>query len=191
MNELATKWDKKFALQSCETTKACEVLAQNQHLLPANGAALDYACGLGANALLLAEHQLETHAWDISRVALNKLNRYAKFHALAITTEFRDVENMPPPTLSFDVIVVSNFLHRPSFSSLLESVRSNGLLFYQTFIEEKINDAGPSNPDFLLKRNEMLELCASLDILVYREEGTQGDINLGWRNQAMVVARKK
>jgi len=33
-------------------------------------------------------------------------------------------------------------------------------------------------------------MCQGMDILVYREEGQQGDVLLGWRNQAMVVARQ-
>ena len=40
----------------------CQVLADNVHLLPTTGIALDLACGLGANALLLAQHGLTTYA---------------------------------------------------------------------------------------------------------------------------------
>lgn len=190
MNELATKWDKKFAAQGCESTIACEVLVQNQHLLPANGKALDYACGLGANATLLTEHKLETQAWDISQVALEKLDDYATSRGLRISTQVRDVEVQPPAPHSFDVIVVANFLHRPSFPALVKAVRKNGLLFYQTFSVNKVDEIGPANPNFLLTSNELLQLCGGLEVLVYREEGVQGDISSGFRNQAMLVAKK-
>ena len=49
---------------------------------------------------------------------------------------------------------------------------------------------GPSNPKFLLDKNELLHLCKDLEILVYREEGTTGCIDQGWRNKAMIVAKK-
>ena len=62
LNELAAKWDKKFAEQNCNALNACDVLVQNRHLLPTSGVALDYASGLGANAVLLAESKLVTHA---------------------------------------------------------------------------------------------------------------------------------
>ena len=189
MSELAAKWNKKFAEHTCEATAACDVLADNQHLLPTNAKALDFACGLGGNAVLLAELELETHAWDISRVALDKLDHYAKVRKLNISTYERDVEIYPPEPHSFDVIVVSNFLHRPSFSKLIKALRKDGLLFYQTFTANKVTDIGPTNPDFLLGKNELLELCIELEILVYREEGMQGNTASGFRNQAMIVAK--
>lgn len=190
MDKLTKKWDEKFAKQSCELINACEVLQQNIHLLPSSGKALDFACGLGGNALCLSMQNLETYAWDISRVALDKLDQHSLAKGLKIKTEVRDVEKFPPTPASFDVIVVANFLHRPIFHSLLVALRPQGLLFYQTFIEDKINQIGPTNPRFLLKKNELLTLCDGQEILVYREEGLQGNTELGWRNQAMIVAKK-
>lgn len=190
MNELAAKWDKKFATQSCNALNACEVLLQNRHLLPVSGTGLDYACGLGANAVLLAESNLITHAWDISTVAIKKLDDYAKSLSLNISTLVRDIEKSPPEPNSFDVIVVANFLHRSSFSDLKNALCPGGLLFYQTFITNKVNEIGPSNPDFLLANNELLRLCEGMEVLVYREEGVQGNTNSGFRDQAMVVAKR-
>ena len=168
----------------------CEVLLQNTHLLPSGGKALDFASGLGVNALLLAKHGFDTYAWDISNIALEKLKHHATLNKLSITTEIRDVEQYPPCSNSFDIIVVANFLHRPSFSALLAALRPQGLLFYQTFVEDKASQIGPTNPKFLLKKNELLALCKGLEVLVYREEGVQGDIAQGWRNQAMIVAKR-
>ena len=51
-------------------------------------------------------------------------------------------------------------------------------------------ELGPSNPNFLLNKNELLHLCAGMEVLVYREEGTNGCIAEGWRNKAMIVAKK-
>ena len=190
MNELTGKWNKKYAEQCCEDQFACEVLSLNLHLLPAQGVALDYACGLGANALLLAKHKLTTHAWDISTVALDKLNQFAQSQGASVSTRVCDLESQPPEPDSFDVVVVSNYLHRPSFPQLKESLRKQAVLFYQTFIVDKDSTIGPSNPDFLLRSNELLQLCSGLKILVYREEGLQGNVQQGFRNQAMVVAKR-
>ena len=190
MNELAAKWDKKFAAQNCNALNACDVLVQNRHLLPASGTALDYASGLGANAVLLAESNLITHAWDISTVAMQKLEDYAKSLSLNVSTLVRDVEKYPPEADLFDVIVVSNFLHRPTFASVVTALRHGGLLFYQTFTADKVSEIGPTNPKFLLAPNELLQLCKGLEILVYREEGLQGNTQVGFRNQAMIVAKQ-
>ena len=184
------KWNKIFAQSNTKNIAANDVLALYSYLLPDSGKALDLACGLGGNALLLAQHGFETHAWDISSVAIDKLQATAQKMQLTISAETRNVEENPPEANSFDVVVVGNFLHRPSFVKLIDALCKKGLLFYQTFIEEKAEDTGPTNPNFLLKRNELLHLCNDMEILVYHEEGLQGDTNQGWRNYAMVVARK-
>ena len=58
--------------------------------------ALDLACGLGANALLMASRGLQTQAWDISSEALAKLNAEAQQRQLEVITEQRDVSVNPP-----------------------------------------------------------------------------------------------
>ena len=68
------KWDRIYQTKDHTNKQAAQILIENQHLLPESGKALDLACGLGANALLLAKHDLETHAWDISKVAITKLD---------------------------------------------------------------------------------------------------------------------
>ena len=64
-------------------------------------------------------------------------------------------------------------------------------LCFKILLQDKTNpEMGPSNPNFLLDKNELLHLCKELEILVYREEGTTGCIDQGWRNKAMIVAKK-
>ena len=189
MNQ-AEKWDRIYSQKECSEQIACEVLSQNCHLLPDSGKALDLASGMGANAILLAQRNLQTEAWDISSTALNKLASHAKKIKLAINISVKDVEKHPPEKNTFDVICVANFLHRETFQFLIDGLNQHGLLFYQTFVKEKTMDVGPSNPAFLLNKNELLQMCRGMDILVYREEGVQGNIEKGWRNQAMIVARK-
>ena len=189
-SELSAKWDAKYINASCADVSPSAILNNNTHLLPPNGTALDYASGLGGNALMLARCGLVTHAWDISPIALEKLKAYSLEQQLKIITEIRDVEIHPPESQQFDVIVVTNFLHRPTFVNLINALRPGGLLFYQTFTLVKVSEQGPSKPKFLLKKNELLTLCSSLEILVYREEDKQGDITKGWRNQAMAIAKK-
>ena len=190
MSSQAKKWDAIYADQQCDLLSAAEVVEQNLHLLPSSGVALDLACGLGANAILLAKHGLDVHAWDVSSVALDKLSRYSQQHNFNIITSERDVENNPPNEDSYDVVVASNFLYRPIFKNICNSLKHGGLLFYQTFTVEKAAPIGPTNPDYLLNKNELLKVCSEFEILVYREEGRQGDVAQGWRSQAMIVAKR-
>ncbi len=66
------KWDTRYR-EAHRVPETALVLSEFQHLLPTSGRALDLACGLGGNALLLAAHGLETHAWDISPVGVERL----------------------------------------------------------------------------------------------------------------------
>ena len=63
-------------------------------------------------------------------------------------------------------------------------------MFYQTFIRDSVEQWGPSNPIFRLEINELMQLFSDLRLLVYREEGTIGDVKRGFRNEAMLVAMK-
>jgi SAM-dependent methyltransferase len=187
-----SKWNLRYAAgASGASPQPSAVLSENRHLLPATGTVLDLACGLGGNALLLAQRGLQTQAWDMSDVAIEKLNGVAASQGLPLNAVVRDVVHFPPSINSFDVIVVSRFLHRQLVSNIIEALKPSGLVFYQTFIREKLSEVGPGNPEYLLAENELLRLFSSLRILVYREEGLVGDVAQGFRNEAMLVAQKK
>ncbi len=188
-NKTKDKWDKHYHSCSDKYPEAAEVLFQNQHLLPSKGIALDLACGRGANAICLAENGLAVSAWDISTPALKLLSLKAEEKKLNIDIETRDVSKYPVEINSFDVIVVSHFLDRKLINHIKNAIKKDGLIFYQTFIKDKITESGPTNPDYLLDSNELLKMFNDWKILVYREEGSTGKINNGFRNQAMLIAQ--
>lgn len=187
--ELRETWDCRHAAAD-DLGRVAAVLEQNLHLLPASGEALDLACGRGANALQLAERGIRVSAWDLSAVAIERLDRAAAERNLSIETEVRDVIAQPPDSACFDLILVSYFLERSLVPRLIDALRPGGLLFYQTFSRNSATDCGPSNPAFRLADNELLTLFRSLRVRFYREEGQLGDISLGERDIAMLVAEK-
>lgn len=186
-----TGWDERYRAGTAVPV-AAEVLADNRHLLPAQGRALDLACGLGGNALLLAAHGLDTEAWDSSAVAIARVQAQAQAQGLALTARVRDVVALPPTPDSFAVIVVSRFLERALAPALIAALRPGGLLFYQTFTRQRTESAqGPQNPAFLLDDGELLRLFAPLAPVVYREEALLGDTTRGWRNSALLIAQRR
>ena len=195
MNDVTRRrWDQRYR-ETLTGQPPAAVLSAHLHLLPATGTALDLACGLGGNALLLARQGLATWAWDISPIAMARLDESARQSGIAIQTEVRDVVSRPPEPAGFDVIVVSRFLERSLAPALQAALRPGGLLFYQTFTklrtgEEDGNDKGPRHPDFLLDDNELLRLFAPLRVRFYREESLLGDTAQGVRNEAMLIAQK-
>ncbi len=184
------KWDARYR-GADKVPEPALVLSEFQHLLPPSGQALDLACGLGGNALLLAEHGMTTYAWDVSPVAIERLQQEALSRGLDVEAEVRDVVATPPEPASFDVIVVSRFLERKLVPSLLQALRPGGLIYYQTFTGPRVNDTGPKNPEYRLAENELLALFASLRLIAYREEGLAGELSKGLRGEAMLVAQQR
>jgi 2-polyprenyl-3-methyl-5-hydroxy-6-metoxy-1,4-benzoquinol methylase len=184
------KWDARYRDAAAPGSPA-RVLADNLHLLPTAGTALDLACGLGANALLLAERGLTVSAWDISPVAITRLQALADERGVEVQAEARDVLRQPPAPGSFDVIVVSHFLERALAPALMAALRPGGLLFYQTFTREGAGSRGPSNPAFRLGPNELLQLFTGLRLVLYREEGDIGDPAAGARGEALLIGQRQ
>ncbi len=189
MSELQRKWDGVYS-DGLQQPVACQALAENRFLLPKQGMALDLACGVGGNALLLAEFGLTTQAWDISGVALSRLQQNA--HARHIDIVTRQLEIAAEDLLedSFDVIVVSRFLDRTLCNAIMGALKPQGLLFYQTFTRAKLDPQGPSNPDYLLDRNELLRLFVPLFLIHYQEHAGAGELQIGNRNEACFIGQK-
>lgn len=184
------KWNQRHA-DPTHQPQAAEVLYQNRHLLPQQGEALDLACGLGGNALLMAKVGLQVTAWDLSSVAIQRLQGFAEVQGLVnLRPEVRDITLEPPAICSYDVIVVSYYLDRDLIPALIEALRPDGLIFYQTFTRIAVTELGPANPVYRLGDNELLKLFDSLAIRVYREENRLGDLFEGVRDVALLVAQK-
>lgn len=182
-------WNRRYT-DGVTPQQPAQVLVEYGYLLPQRGRALDLACGLGANALLLAQRGLETWAWDISSVAIARLQHNLLQANVSVHAEVRDVLAQPLPVEYFDVIVVTRFLERSLAAPLQTALRPGGLLFYQTFTTLQVDAVGPRNPDFVLEDNELLRLFAGLKVRIYREEAQLGDTRQGFRNEAMLVAQR-
>jgi 2-polyprenyl-3-methyl-5-hydroxy-6-metoxy-1,4-benzoquinol methylase len=183
------KWDQRYQNKS-GPGKPCWLLEHHSYLLPTRGRSLDLACGLGGNAIFLAAQGLESHGWDCSSVALEKLVEFARIRELYVTTQHREIEQHPPEKNSFDIIVVSQFLSRPIMPALVDALTPGGLLFYQTFNRDKQSKSGPSNAEFLLANNELLTLLSPLEVVFYQEDRNIGRMDQGLRDFSYFVGRK-
>jgi SAM-dependent methyltransferase len=184
------KWNQRHQQRSLPVP-ACRVLEAHREILPSTGHALDLACGLGGNAILLAESGLSCTALDISDIALTRLHNYANKHNLAIYPELVDLEasNFSLAPKQYDVIVVSYFLYRPLLPKLVSALKPGGLLFYQTFVDAgSKGQIGPRNKDFYLRKNELLAQFQDLDVRYYCEHTNNDSIKVN--TEAHLVACK-
>jgi len=200
MEDTRNKWNERYK-KAYVPNQVIEVLELNQHLLSGGGKSLDFACGLGGNALRMAELGYESHAWDISDVALEKLQEFARERKINLLTRQCDVSREEPSQESFDVIIISRFLIRALIPSLIAALKPGGLIFYQTFCQKEVDQTdenpvnkqyseGPKNTYYRLEKNELLQLFAGLMLRYYREEGGVGDVEKGIRNEALIVVQK-
>lgn len=190
MQSVKSKWDQIYSQAASEHYPASPVLTDNAFLLPVSGTALDMACGLGSNAIFLAQHGLMVEAWDISGVAIEKLRINAVSGNLPIKTQVCEINEYSLLGRSFDVIVVSRFLDRELSDAIMGALKPGGLLFYQTYTREKTARRGPNNPDYLLAENELLSLFSGIRLVFYRENGLIGDSESGLRNEAQMIGQK-
>ena len=183
------KWQRRH-LATRDEPRAARALRELDYLLPGHGRALDLACGRGGNALLMAQRGLEVSAWDYAPAAIDDLRRRAGERGLSIRAGVRDVLAEPPAPAQFDVIVVSYFLQRELAPAIAAALRPGGLLFYETWSGEQVDERGPANPAFRLGPNELLRLFADLEVVDYREHGRVGERGRGWGDIAALVARQ-
>ena len=134
------------------------------HIPPA-GRVLDVACGNGRHARLLAARGHGVEAVDRDSVRMADLAGVP-----GISARCADLENAPWPYAGqqFSGIVVIHYLHRPLFPHLLAALATGGVLIYETFAVGNERYGRPSNPAFLLKPGELLEVVRGrLEVVAY------------------------
>lgn len=135
--------------------------------VPAGGRVLDIACGKGRNARLFAARGHAVEAVDRDPGVLSWLNGVANVNARCT-----DLERGPWPYEGerFAGVVVTRYLWRPLFPAILASLAPGGVLIYETFELGNERYGRPSNPDFLLRPGELLEVVRGrLRVLAYED----------------------
>ncbi|HZV55266.1 MAG TPA: class I SAM-dependent methyltransferase [Rhodocyclaceae bacterium] len=137
-------------------------------LIPSGGEVLDLACGTGRHARLLAGLGYRIEAVDRDAELLAGLAGLP-----GINTRQADLEGGGWPYFSrhFEGIVVTNYLWRPLMPSLMASLAPGGVLIYETFMAGNEHFGSPSNPEYLLRNGELLDLMHKRFTVVAFEQG--------------------
>ncbi len=154
-------------MQAHELERPSEWVARWARMIVPNGEVLDLACGRGRHTRLLASRGLRVCAIDRDAQALGALTDIA-----GVTVRATDLENGPWPLAGrqFDGVIVTNYLHRPLFPHILDALSPTGLLVYETFAAGNERFGRPSNPDFLLRPGELLDVVQGrLHVVAYED----------------------
>ncbi len=139
-------------------------------LVPHGARVLDFACGAGRHARFFAQaREAYVVAVDRDADALAGLEAVNRVH-----TRCLDLEDDHWPfggDEKYDAVVVTNYLWRPRFDDLLNLVKPDGLLIYETFAAGNEAFGKPSRPDFLLQPNELLARLRDRLQIVASEQG--------------------
>ena len=88
-----------------------------------------------------------------------KLNKYKNFNNInTICFDLETKEEWPLVREYYDVIIVVNYLFRPNIKKLMNLLKKDGFLFYETFSVGNEKYRSPKNPDFLLKDKELIHV---------------------------------
>jgi SAM-dependent methyltransferase len=134
------------------------------HLVPDGATVLDVACGSGRHVRWFAQRGGRVTGVDRDAAAVAPLAAVAEIVVA-------DIEAGPWPFdgRAFDAVVVTNYLGRERLPDVLASVATGGVLIYETFAAGNETVGKPSNPKFLLRPGELLQVVAGLRVIAFED----------------------
>jgi SAM-dependent methyltransferase len=167
------------------TLEASPWVARFARLIPAGGQVLDLACGAGRHARLLAGMGYRVEAVDRNAELLAGLAGIP-----GVSTRQADLEGGPWPYFgrAFEGIVVTNYLWRPLLPQLFACLEDGGVMIYETFMDGNERFGKPANPEFLLRRGELLDLMHKRFTVMAFE---QGEVEKPWPAMVQRIAVRR
>ncbi len=178
-------WDEYYSDPANLDFAPAPLLVQVADML-APGHCLDLACGAGRNALYLAALGWQVTAVDASRTAIRVLHEHSR--GLSIDAIHADLEagdfRIAPD--AYDLICDFHYLQRDLFPQIRQGVRPGGAFAAAIHLLDSGPGAGPRNPAFLLRPEELRQEFAGWKILFYSEGRESADA----RAAARIIARR-
>jgi SAM-dependent methyltransferase len=134
------------------------------HLLPVGCSVLDLACGHGRHMRHLSDRGHPVTGVDRNPEAIAAVSPLGE----AICADI-EAGPWPLPNRTFGGVVVTNYLWRPLWPAILNSLAPHGVLIYETFSAGNETVGKPSRPDFLLRPAELLTVCLGLRVVAFEE----------------------
>ena len=145
------------------TSQASPWIRRFTPLIPAGSSVLDLACGRGRHMQWLASQGHAVLGVDRDAEALQSAQQWGQ----TLHADLEDGSPWPLPGRQFGAVVVTNYLWRPLWPQILDSVKPGGLLLYETFAQGNEAFGKPSRADFLLAPGELLQVCNGWQIIAY------------------------
>lgn len=184
------RWDARYAEGDwVDSDEPSPIVEDSLPWLSPPGLVLDAACGAGRNSLFLAHYGFVVVSVDISWRGLHLLAKRARRERLPVHPVHADLDRFHLPDEAFDVIINTRFLHRSLMPEYERALKPGGLLLFETYNVDEIDELGGDiRREFALEHEELPNTFTALDILLHEEgvfERPEGRHGL-----ARMVARK-
>ena len=146
------------------TPEASPWVQRWSHLVAVGARVLDVACGSGRHLRWFAARGCNVTGVDRDAAATASLRSLGRI----VVADIEDGA-WPFEGECFDAIVVTNYLWRPLLPTIVQSLADGGVLIYETFALGNQTVGKPSNPAFLLRAGELLEVCAGLRVVAFED----------------------
>jgi SAM-dependent methyltransferase len=147
-------------------------VAKYSPLISSEGLVLDLACGKGRITRFLLAEGFSVVALDKDVSGLGDISSTQNLEI--VQADLETGTTFPLQGRRFSGIVVVNYLHRPLFTALTDALGKGGVLIYQTFMQGNEAYGRPSNPDFLLKENELKDAFGKdLNVIAFEQGFTE------------------
>lgn len=166
------RWDAKYAHKEVPTELAPDSWLREALANRPPGRALDLACGLGDNAIWLAQQGWRVDGVDISASGLRLATQRGQALGLEIRWRQADLDEFLPDKEAYDLVIVFRFLDRVRLPEMIErALRPGGLLIYETFTVRQLEREGDhlKNAAFALQHDELPKLFPRTKVLEYQE----------------------
>jgi cyclopropane fatty-acyl-phospholipid synthase-like methyltransferase len=173
----AQTWDTRF---SCDEyifgTDPNHYLAQQSALLKPGMKVLAVADGEGRNSVWLSQQGLETTAFDISQVGVEKARKLAIQAKTEVNFIVSDCDSWKWAPEHFDIVVAifvqfaDPQMRARLFANMIKTLKIGGVLILQGYTPKQLDykTGGPPNLDHLYTENLLREEFSSLQILDLR-----------------------
>ena len=142
------KWNKRYENNSI-SDRPIDIITK--YVKEAKGSkALDIAAGMGRHSKYLASIGFEVDALDISSLAILSLQDIPNIDAKEVDFDTYNLQKE-----SYDLIICTYFLKRELFPQIIEALKVDGILIYETFVYHPNNEQVPSKRSFLLEEGEL------------------------------------
>lgn len=172
------RWDQKYLGRTGGPPAVPQIFARYVDAIPADGQALELACGSGAATVWLARRGLSVWGVDVSPVAIEQAQELA--HRLDVTDRCRfsvvDLDDGLPPGPPVDMILCHLFRDRRLYPAMVDRLVAGGLLAISV-----LSEVGAQPGFFRASAGELDDAFADLHVLAAGE----GD------GQAWLLARVK